>query len=68
MSICPPEGTLRPRVQTAEGWVSRAHAEVTEEHRRRWLEEQEQRKAQARRRIPINPSQPQPSAHAEREL
>ena len=32
------------------------------------IEEQEEREAQARRRVPINPPQPAPSAHAEREL
>ena len=68
MSICPPPGTLPPRVQTADGWVSRAHAEVTDEHRRRKHEEQEQREAQARRLVPINTPQPVPSAQAEREL
>ena len=68
MSICPPEGTLPPRVPTADGWVSRAHAEVTEEHRRRKLEEQEERERKASRLVPNNPPQPVPSAHTEREL
>ena len=68
VSICPPEGTLPPRVQTADGWVSRAHAEVTEEHRRRKQEEREQREAQGRRRVTINPPQPAPAAQVERDL
>jgi hypothetical protein len=68
MSICPPEGTLPPQVQTSGGWVSRAHAEVTEEHRRRREQEQDERERQARRRVTISPPQPAPSAHTEREL
>jgi hypothetical protein len=68
VSICPPDGTLPPRVETGEGWVSRAHAEVAEDQKRRRQEEREQREAKARRRIQIEPPQPVPSAQTEREL
>jgi hypothetical protein len=67
-SICPAEGTLPPKVETRDGWITRAHAEVTAEQKRRRREEQEQREAKARRRIPISPNQPGPSLHAEAEL
>ena len=61
VSICPPEGTLPPRVQTADGWVSRAHAEVTEEHRRCKQEHDEEQERRARRNVNIGRfDQPQP--------